>query len=105
MKFFIPCLKEGIDPENFLIGFCKECNLMLPPKKKRIYKLHSTHDKGSYTATVGESLDSYFQTGNEPVVMIINHLMETYIITENRGLLSGSYISANTLHSKFEFFD
>ena len=87
MKFFVP---SATSPEESEIVFeAVRTHVSAPIQNRRIYSLSWKHAGQSMNTKIGEYLPPYYQTGFEPVVVILDCGDLYKACTESRGVASG----------------
>jgi hypothetical protein len=92
MKFFVPAAKDAEQAEQVYASVAKFNNA--PTGKRRIYKLAWNHNTEDYECEVGKPMPAYFQTGDEPVMAILDCGGLYMICTPNRSGVHGEPIYA-----------
>lgn len=104
MKFFIPAANDQIEAEQIYQAIAKFNSAPITPK--RIYALAWEHNGQRMSCRVGEPLHSYFGTGREPVLAILDCGSVYQICTPNRGGLRGEPVLAgNRFGTDATYFD
>ncbi len=95
MYFFVPNTSDAEEAE-FTYSAITEFNYARMPDKKseRIFKLRWTHNRMDMNCEVGKPLPSYYGTGKELVMAILDagHLYK--ICTPSRGVFLGDAVFA-----------
>ena len=92
MKFFVPAAKDDEQANRVYEAISKFVNGNV--SKKRVWKLKWEHKNMDMEAEIGEPLPSYYQTGQEPVLAIVDCGSFYSVCTPNRGGVRGEPVRA-----------
>ena len=92
MNFWIPAAENDEQAEQVYNAICKHVSGIVLPIESRIRKLFWEHNGKNMECEVGQPLDSYYGTGNEPVVAIIDCTNLYKVCTPSRGVIRGDGI-------------
>ena len=92
MKFFVPAAKDAAQAESVYDAILKFNSA--PVQTQRICALAWHHNGQQMSCEVGGEAPSYYGTGSEPVVAILDCGSLHKVCTANRGVLRGEAILA-----------
>ncbi|RYX79928.1 hypothetical protein EON83_30715 [bacterium] len=90
MKFFIPAAENSEQAESVYDAVIKFNSA--PPQTQRVCALAWRHNGQLMSCEVGGEAPSYYGTGSEPVVAILDCGRLYKVCTANRGVLRGEAI-------------
>ena len=90
MKFFVPAARDDAEAENVFEAIEKFNHA--PRQVKRIAALAWQHNGEKYSCEVGAEAPTYYGTGAEPVVAILDCGQLFKVCTANRGVIRGEAI-------------
>ena len=99
MKFFVPAAKDEEEAESVYEAIAKFVNGVVA--EERIWKLNWKHNGMDMEAEVGKPLHHYYQTGQEPVLAIIDCGAYYSVCTKNRGGVRGEPVLAGKDHDTY----
>lgn len=104
MKFFVPKAEDADEAERVYDAVAKYVHGSVT--EERIWKLKWRHNGMDMAAEVGKTLPSYYQTGQEIVVAIIDSGVCYSVCTANRGAIRGEPVRASKHHDTYvTYFD
>ena len=104
MRFFVPAAKDEEEAESVYEAIAKFVNGAVA--EERIWKLNWRHNSMDMEAEVGKPLHHYCQTGQEPVLAIIDCGKCYSVCTTNRGGFRGGPVYAGKSHDTYiTYFD
>lgn len=103
MKFFIPLAESTEQAESVFDAVVKFNHA--PVQSRRIAALAWTHNGIKMSCEVGGEAPSYYQTGTEPVVAILDCGALYKVCTANRGVVRGDAILIGRTHATATYFD
>ena len=95
MKFFIPVAKDDAEAESVYSSIAEFMHVPVPEEHdQRIWKLSWKHNGMDMECEVGKPLPSYYRTGEEPVLAILDAGNVYKVCTPNRGAVRGEAVLA-----------
>ena len=103
MKFFVPAARDNAEAESVYDAVIKFNNA--PQQVNRIAVLAWEHNGMQMSCAVGDEAPTYYGTGKEPVVAILDcgHLFK--VCTTNRGVVRGEAILVGKSGARPTYFD
>ncbi len=96
MQFFVPAAESPEQAERVYDAIAKFNGASVT--NKRIFALSWRHNGKDMSCKVGEPLPSYYQTGAEPVLAILDCGALYKVCTPSRGGLGGEAVLAGKNH-------
>lgn len=104
MEFFVPHAESREEAERVLQSTAEFVGGTVP--KKRIYRLHYTHNREPMVAEIGKPADSYYREGDQPAIAILPAGGAYAVCLPYRGVIRGGPILVGSDSvTKIETFD
>ena len=103
MKFFVPAAKDDTEAEQVYEAIEKFNSA--PRQIQRIAALAWQHNGQKYSCEVGAEAPTYYGTGSEPVVAILDCNQVFKVCTTNRGVARGEAILVGKFGAYPTFFE
>lgn len=103
MKFFVPAAKDAEEAESVFEGIEKFNHA--PRQTRRIAALAWQHNGKNYSCEVGGEAPTYYGTGSEPVVAILDCSQLFKVCTTNRGVIRGEAILVGKSGAHATYFE
>ena len=103
MKFFVPAAKDHTEAEQVYEAIEKFNNA--PRQLRRIAALAWQHNGQKYSCEVGAEAPTYYGTGSEPVVAILDCDQVFKVCTTSRGVVRGESILVGKSGAYPTYFD
>lgn len=103
MRFFIPHAEDEAQAKR-VYDAVVEFN-HAPSQERRIAALAWEHNGMKFSCEVGGEAPSYYQTGTEPVVAILDCGQLFKVCTQNRGVLRGEAIFVGRAGASPTYFE